>query len=410
MRNTDNLIEVDFEPSRVSYLLDLYRINQDDLFSRVYGERKEKALTEFKNSTQNKKIKIGMLKKIDLAFGKGLNWYISSRPLKENKSASIFFRKDKFNTELNFEAKKITSKFEEKKFQLQALCDAINYEPKKKLKTYKIEESPEEIARDMRKTFDIIERKLIESKKIKRPADDFTNLKNFIQILGELDIVVFEFIEQWKKKEKANFSGCFMTPNIIVLQRQQKYYRREIFTLIHEFAHYLIDIEEIDNMLNEDYLTNLQSKIEQWCNDFAYYFLVKDYDQRLNEADKATKENEFLKDLVNDLYKKTLLSNSALYTRLLIKNKISRPDYDNKIHEIADAITKEREEKKTRMREEREFLKQQGIKPHGFASKPIQSNLYKEIVKINFFEGHIDETRLCNYLQIKPERISKELY
>ena len=61
------------------------------------------------------------------------------------------------------------------------------------------------------------------------------------------NIMVFEFIETWNKKEKANIDGFYLKPNLIVLKRHQSF-SREIFTLAHELGHYLLDEEEIEEI------------------------------------------------------------------------------------------------------------------------------------------------------------------
>jgi Zn-dependent peptidase ImmA (M78 family) len=42
--------------------------------------------------------------------------------------------------------------------------------------------------------------------------------------------------ETHNKKEKANISVFYLSPNVIVLKRNQKFLKREIFTLAHELG------------------------------------------------------------------------------------------------------------------------------------------------------------------------------
>lgn len=67
-------------------------------------------------------IRISHLKKIDKIFNKGLNYYLDPTELKKNKEASIFFRKTKFDTELNIGARKIVNHFEDLKISLSAIA------------------------------------------------------------------------------------------------------------------------------------------------------------------------------------------------------------------------------------------------------------------------------------------------
>lgn len=101
-------------------------------------------------------------------------------------------------------------------------------------------------------------------------------LRALISKFAEKNILVFEFVETWNKKEKANIDGFYLAPNVIVLKRHQSSFRREIFTLIHELGHYLLNEEEIEELDISNFANNKLSDIERWCNDFAYYFLVGD--------------------------------------------------------------------------------------------------------------------------------------
>ena len=251
--------ELDLNADRLLYLLDLYKMSREDLVTVISGKRKKFSVKDLDAILTNKKIKLPLLQKIDKLFEKGVAWYISDRNLPEKKSSSIFFRKDQFNSDLNFEAKKLTSKFEEKKFQVQALCNYINFDLKRTLKNFSIEDDPRIAARNLGSEFNEIEKKLLSKNAIKEPKKDFDYLKNYIQLLSAKNIFVFEFIENWNKKEIANFNGFFMSPNIIVLKRQN--YRREIFTLFHELAHYLLNSEEIDELKENELDQPKQSKI-----------------------------------------------------------------------------------------------------------------------------------------------------
>lgn len=64
---------------------------------------------------------------------------------------------------------------------------------------------------------------------------------------------------------------------MIVLKRHQISFRREIFTLIHELGHYLLNEEEIEELDYSNLARRDLSAIEKWCNDFSYYFLIGEY-------------------------------------------------------------------------------------------------------------------------------------
>ena len=400
--------EIDINPARLEYLLSLYKMNNDGLAREISGKRKPLTGADLGSLVEKKKIPLALLKKIDKIFERGINWYATERKLPEYKSSSIFFRKDKFNTELNFESRKIASRYEEKKFAILNLCSAINFKLDRRMERFSIDSDAKDVAKQMRAQFAKIEQTLYEKQAMKKPKSERDILKLYSAIIEHLNVFVFEYLEAPRKKEKTNFNGFFIQPNIIVI-KGQKYYRREIFTLLHEFAHYLLDSEEIDD-LDEERMPEHESKIERWCNDFVYYFLAGDYAQTITSITPANAHNGFHKEKVEEIYKATSLSWTSIYTRLKIEHKLSPKDYDAIMQKIYESMNKDMDEKKMRMRQEIERKKEMGMRVQPIFRREIPSRLYKEIVTINYFEGNLNEVRFCDYLNVRPDKIDKELY
>ena len=133
-----------------------------------------------------------------------------------------------------------------------------------------VREKPEKVAQKVREKF---------YPKEKCNSDrDF--LKALINKLGEQNIIVFEFVENWNLKHKSSIDGFFIAPNIISIKRQQDSLKREIFTLVHELGHYLLNQEELDQPVVGQHS---ESKNETWCNSFAFDFLVGPYKSQLLE-------------------------------------------------------------------------------------------------------------------------------
>src|SRR5690606_22961881 len=153
-------------------------------------------------------------------------------------------------------------------------------------------------------------------------------LKALIGKLAEKNVLVFEFVETWNKKDTANIEGFFLNPNVIVLKRLQDAMSREIFTLAHELGHYLLNIEEIEK-IDFDMTGASLSKVERWCNDFAYYFLVGEYGDVLDNLETASAKNDYHFDLIGKISMETHLSRLALFTRLLFRNQISDTNYNH---------------------------------------------------------------------------------
>jgi len=395
--------------TRLKYILDLYQLTIQQFLELINKSRKHLLFTEetiekaIKETTQ---VPINTIKAIDKIFNNGLSWYITKRTIPERKSSSIFFRKKKFNSNLSLQSIKVTHRFEERKFEIQNLCSNINFQAKRKVKKYSINENPQTVAQDMGQQFKIIETRLIKNKVLTKPSKEREHLRNIMAIIEDFNVFVFEFIENWNQKEFVQFDGFFMDPNIIVIKKQD-YPKREIFTLLHEFAHHLLNIEEIDAVTEET--NHSLNHHEQWCNDFVYFFLIEDKYKLIDVLDNATKENNYHRDKIYEISKNSLISISSLYTRLRILNKIKGGPYQEILHEISENALNNKLKEKAKNREERQKLKELGIQG-GFAIKPIQSKLFKEIVKINYFQGSINENKLCDFLRIKPNSIEKEMY
>lgn len=404
-------IEYYINPSRLAYLLKLYEISKTEFVGRLNktknDEVRKAGLTDlgWVENVLNKKIKTSysVLKRIDNIFNVGISWLVSSRELPP-KNGSIFFRKKFFNSELDFNTRKIIDNFEKLKIETQLMIKYINYNPKRILKIYNQDESAETAAGEIAsKFYDILGQLLIKSE-IKEPAGERDYLKNLMRVMEEFNIFIFERTETYNQKERLIVDGLFMHPNYILIKRNQKHFRREIFSLAHEFAHYLLNIEEIDNIKSE--FSNLKlSKIEQWCYTFAFYFLLHNRKDKYKEIKISNKENNYAKNIVDEIYNGTHLSHRAIYTRLVIENKITRSDYDKKIIELNDYIKKIRQEEKLKREKDKELGKEQ----RGSAPKPIESKFFTELVKINYFEGNINEGKLREYLRISPDKSIKDV-
>ncbi|MCK5320566.1 ImmA/IrrE family metallo-endopeptidase [Candidatus Parcubacteria bacterium] len=405
--SSSNKIEFKINPSRLNYLLDLYKLSKKDFLSLLNQKIKRNIVSLKKlNRILNQEELVGemLLKRIDKIFEKGITWYVTTRNIADVKKSSIFFRKDTFNSEIKFESIKVVHKYEELSADIQNLGNYINFLPIKKIKKYKTSDDSIVAASEVYEIVSSIENDLIKKNIINKTklSDDRSYLKNLIRILEQLDIFVFEHIEMPRKKERVNFNGFFICPNTIVIKKQG-YVRREIFTLLHEFAHYILEQEEIDD-LTEERINHKKNKIEQWCNTFSFFFLLNNKKSDFEKLSQASRKNDFHRKKINDLYNDTFLSYSAFYTRLLIDKKIMRRDYDKIMYEISKAMKKAREDKRNKFKIENEKRIAMGKNPAFPVFKPIESYLFKELVKINYFEGNINENSLREYLKIKPEK------
>lgn len=366
----------------------MYRMDVQDFLQKISIGLKNPITKE---DVFGKEIQISYLKRIDKIFEKGLHYYLDPKAPEKSKEASVFFRKQNFqNDELNLGAIKIVNQFEELKLSLSAIAKLSDLDFKRQIKKYSISDNPREIA--------------LKARKVLYPRFD-KNRRNFLKALisslATKNIMVFEFIETWNKKEKANIDGFYLKPNMIVLKRHQSF-SREIFTLAHELGHYLLDEEEIEKINYSVYNKNL-STIERWCNDFAFFFLAGNYSKTLDTLEKASSSNDYHHDLIEKVSQNTHLSQLSLFTRLLYQGKISKSNY-KLVRKEFEEIFKQRQEEKER---EKQLLKEQGIKQRGSVAKPIPSPLFLSTIQTAYYEGVLNEYEVCKKLNIKPEKLDK---
>lgn len=376
---------------RLKYLLNLYKISVEELIVLV-SEGLKTPLT--KEDILLPEIKVNILKRIDKVFNKGLHFYLDPKSPEIFHDASIFFRKTKFGTDLNIGAKKIVNQFEEFKISLSAISKLAELNIERTLPIFTINQDPKTIANQIKKElypdFNPIPKEF---------------LRSLISTFAENNILVFEFVETWNKKEKANIDGFFLNPNVIVLKRQQTSFRREIFTLIHELGHYLINEEEIEQLDISNFGNNKLSTIERWCNDFAYYFLAGEFDKAFEDIESADGSNDYHFDLIESISKETHLSQIALFTKLLFQNKISQSDYSNIKADFDEQYRIRLEEQNM----QKELDKIRGIQRTGSTPKPMNSPLLISTIQTAFYEGVINEYEVSKILNISTDKLEKYL-
>lgn len=385
-------MKVEQNIARLKYLLTLYKMTTDDLLL-IISKGLKNPLT--KSDILSDEINVSYLKRIDKVFNKGLHYYLDPKSPEVSRDASIFFRKNKFGTDLNIGAKKIVNQFEEFKISLSAISKLAEINIDRSLPVYTVNDDPKNVAKRIRKEL---------YPEFNPTPKEF--LRALISSFAEKNILVFEFVETWNKKEKANVDGFFLNPNVIVLKRQQSSFRREIFTLIHELGHYLINEEEIEELDISNFSNNKISSIERWCNDFAYHFIAGEYDKSFEQIDKADGSNDYHFDLIESISERTHLSQIALFTKLLYQKKVTQSNY-NKIKADFDEKYRLRQEEE---KKQRELDKLQGNqKGGGSTPKPMNSPLLVSTIQTAFYEGVINEYDVCKTLNISPDKLGKYL-
>lgn len=376
---------------RVNQLIQQYRLDQEE-FLQLISEGLKNPLTW--DAVFGDEIQINHLKRIDKVFKKGLSYYLDPNPPVKTKESSIFFRKEKFETDLNLASKQIVNQFEELKISLSGLAKLSDITIERKLPIFTNQDEPVVVANNIRQFL---------MPRFKKDSKKFLNA--LIDKFAESNILVFEYVEHHSLKEKTNIDGFFLQPNVIVLRRNQDYFKREIFTLAHELGHYLLNQEEVESMDYDQQAFGKMNTIETWCNNFAFAFLAGSKLEILDNLPNITARNDYKFEEIKNISDQTHLSFTAILTYLVKKEKVSSAIYGKMRKHQEEEIQQKKEEEKKK----RELEKEMGKSPIAGMAKPIQSPLYISTIQSAFFDGIINEYELCKSLNLKPNQLEKYL-
>ena len=397
-------------PDRFRYQLERYNMSVPEFLSLINEDRtREVYAKEDIDDYLNGKAKVNerFLSRFDKIFESGLTWVISNRPLPDKTKMSIFFRKDIFNSDLNLESRKKIAEYEELKTEISIMSKQLGIKQERMLGSYTVHDEPKVVAGIVRAEFDRINEILLADKEIKKHNDERSYLSNLIAAFEYFNIFVFEFIDRNSLREKEiKFNGFFTLPNLIAIKRNQKYMKREIFTLAHELGHYLINTEEIDEVIES---FSEEKRIEKWCNDYAFYFLLGRNIGIYNSLDRASEPNNYHRYEIKTLSERTFLSEYAFFTRLRIENRISEQDYNYIKGQIEASVAAAEAERQAQIGMEDETAKLTGVKPFRRGAVPIHSSLFEEIVKLNYFQGNINETQARKFLKVSKDKTLDEV-
>ena len=378
----DNIIEINLE--RLRYLLRLFGLSEIEFMSMLNSGYKRELSRE---EVFTNEIPLPLLKRIDKIFNKGIYYYIDFSPVNHGSHASIFFRKQSFNGQLNLEARKMVDKFETLKNTLDTYNALADVTFDRLLPSYTVNDNPRETAKT-----------ISELLKMRNHKDEKEHLKFLINQLAKLNIYVFEYIETANKKNKSNVEGFFIAPNVIVVKRQQGKLKRELFTLAHELGHCLINVEEVENVSDE--LSSGLTEIEKWCNDFAFYLLIGEDAVKLDGLKYANANNDYAHDMIKRISDETHVSMLAIYTRLVIEKKMTQDDYSLVRGGIMANVRRAEEKRKMETADGNLVIS---------SPRPIISNLFRDTMQCALYRGVIDEATFCQQLNVKPERMEAYL-
>lgn len=362
--------------ARLKHLMKMFGLTVPQLLEKV-SQGLKTPVTEAELFATN--IKLSTLKRVDKVFHKGLHYYLDPKAPVAAPESSIFFRKERFNTALNLPARKVVTRFEDFSIALSAIAKLADLEQSRVLPLYTIKALPQKAAAEMREALAPVFH-----------HDLRDHLKGLIASLAAKNVLVFEFVETWNQ-EKANVDGFFLKPNVIVLKRHQNAFRREIFTLAHEFGHYLLGQEEVEELPVEVLAQKNLSAVERWCNDFAFHFLAGDHARVLEALDRATSANDYHFDTLTAVSKATHLSTLALFTRMRLNDRISVADYTKVKDDLEEQHLRDQMEREKERERQKQLDEEEGRTAEARNPKPIKSPLLVSTIQTAFHEGVLSE-------------------
>lgn len=203
------------------------------------------------------------------------------------------------------------------RYDLKELMENMSTPQSRKIKIYSQDEDPKIVAAEISKKFGF--------DKLDLSKEKIDNIFNYLRekIEGE-GLFIFKTDAQ-SIDRNLKLSGCIFLegnlPSLILIKNQNP--KRNVFTLLHEFAHYLIN--EGEDVTSEH--ENDPKDAEWWCNTFASYFVL---------PEDKTKEflNKSKDELIGEKYEnltylseKYKLSKLALMWRFYLMDIITYSDF-----------------------------------------------------------------------------------
>lgn len=363
----DFIVEINLEALKYAIIFSGYDL--DSLTSRISIKRINKSYFE-EIFDGKRKMFYGELKHVDNYLKRGVPFYFLKK-----------FPVD--NVLINFRKKNSLESIPPKMINMIRDYDLIREEIKllennnlseNKKKTLKRFESPEETAIYFRKLFNLNEDLIIKSSS----SEVFEFIRANIEELG---IYIFKDSFSENDVRGLNLIGNNLPEIILINSNDDK--NAEIFSLLHEFGHCLLKDEELDIDKKEE--INL-TKVEEWCNKFAYFFMITSDVEELEKFSKSNKEELISLKTLSELSKKYKVSKHAFMYRFYLLGIINLKEYEE--FKSKSPIKFKRKTKSG----------------GGDYYRTLRSRISKKFVRLvykNYSEGNISLKSTLDYLKIK---------
>jgi Zn-dependent peptidase ImmA (M78 family) len=309
--------------------------------------------------------KLTDLKKIDSLLHRGIPFYFLSFIPRENIMAEFRSKTDaRFSPKVELTLRKYHELREEIGFLAQENFIVLG----RKTDLFKIEDDPDSIAEYIRETLNYIP----EDWKSKPSKSVFDHIRRRME---ELNLFVF------KDDLKEGVRGCIFIGSdlpTLILVRSDDDKNGEIFTLIHEFCHYLLDSEDI--LFVEDG----NDRVEVWCNRVTSAFLMNTKEEEREGITLSNRELILTPERIAELSSAYKLSKNALMLKFLFKGIVTEQVYRSFLNAYAPRKDRETE----------------GGNWHN-TNRDRLSKRYMKLVSESYNKGFISVHDAMEYLNIK---------
>jgi len=262
----------------------------------------------------------------------------------------------------------------------------VKYEIKPRIEKAKASEKPESVAEKYRSVFKLGK----ESKtKFTNPYQLFNYLRDTLE---DMNMMTFQF--SMPLEDARGFALSDESPSVIVVNTKDSIEAR-LFTLMHEFAHILLDETVIDI---PDASETKKNGTEPWCDEFSSSFLLpRHVAKELFERNKGKLTET---DTLNALSRKCKVSKAMLLLKMRKLGYISKEEYDGVLQRYVPTTgtktTIKKGVKVSSMPSDKRCLSEVG-------------NKFVSLVASNFDKNFITYSDALSYLSIKSNNFDKVL-
>ncbi len=308
---------------------------------------------------------------------------------KEPKLPVAYKRKNP-NTPLSIDTYSTIQKYQELREDIACLEDDEDKENSTPRVT--TDNDPREIALKYRNQFDY---GAFISERSRQPEEIFKFLREKIEDTG---VYVFKThkgsqggeILETLDGERTFIAGCtFINDDLppLILINSSYTPISQIATLLHEFAHYILGVPEIEVEANFP-----RDEVEKWCHRFAYGFLIPSHIEVQKQFTKANK-NVLMEENLNDLSEEYFVSKMSLMIRLKELDIVSEEEFYNFVNRYNPTRNKPTNESS-------------GGSYHT-TKKERYSKKFVDAVAENFYSSKISRSEAAKYLGISYHSVSE---